>query len=406
MSSLPAAGAAAALVGDPFADAMRDGAGWVMAATLSWWVNVPSVDLQDSPAGEVRGYLLWLATAVATLGLMWQGILMVVSRRPDPLIAVGRGLFTLVLWAGIGIAAPAAAMRAGDAFSTWVLDRAASGRAVERLLAVASLTGVDSTGAVIVLGLVLMLAGLVQAIIMIFREGAVVVLAGAVVLAASGSMTAATRGWLPRVLGWMAALIAYKPVAALVYATAVVLMGDGNDARTVLVGFTMMLLAIVALPALMRFFSWTTSGISSGGGGLAVLGLASSAASTAAALHGVRADRASQHAARLRDDLGPPGSAAGGEGRGLGPAPSGAGAAVGRSSVWAAPTAGAPAGSTVSAAAPGGAAASTGAAAGTTAAVPPVGAALGAVAVGQAAVGAGVQLANAAADQLTGEAPA
>ncbi|WP_194905732.1 hypothetical protein [Quadrisphaera sp. INWT6] len=415
LASLPTAGSAVgSLVTDPFADAMREGAGWVMGATLSWWVNVPSIDLETSPAFAIRGYVLWLAGAVATAGLMWQAIQMVLSRRADPLLTAGRGLFALVLWAGIGIAAPAAALRAGDAFSVWVLGQASGGRAAERLLAIASLQGVDSSGAVIVLGLLLMLAGLVQAVVMIFREGAVVVLAGVVVLAASGSMTGATKGWLPKVLGWMTALVAYKPIAALVYATAVVLIGDGQDPRTVLVGFTMMLLAIVALPALMRFFSWTTTGITAGGGGTAMLGASVSAASTAAALYGMRSGATGQ-ADRLSRDLGsasPPGplpSPTAGPRPG-GPAPAGAaatspqassaaaaGAAPGASSASAA--AGAPA-----AAAAGTTSATTTAAAGTAAAgAVPVGAALAVVAGGAALVRDAHRAAQGVAEDVTGE---
>lgn len=400
------------MVGDPFADAMREGSAWVMAATIGWWVAVPSVDVATSPAAEIRGYVLWLSLAVATAGTMWQSILVVVSRRPDPLLDVGRGLFTLALWAGVGIVVPAAALRAGDAFSTWVLARAAGGDPAGRLLAVAQLTGVNSSGAVIVLGLLFMMAGLVQAIVMIFREGAVVVLAGVVVLAAAGSMTAATRSWLPRVLSWMLALIAYKPVAALVYATAVALMGEGQDARTVLVGLTMLLLAIVALPALMRFFSWTTSGITSGGGGTAALGMAASAASTTAALAAYRScggSGAAAQASRVRDDLRPDGGPEPPTGAPVGapaspPSPPPAAAAAGAGGTSAG-------GAAAGAGAVAGAGAGTGAAAGTAAAAAgtaatgavPVGAALAVVAAGQAVVGGVQQAAVAAADELTGE---
>src|SRR5680860_1562694 len=224
--------AVAGVVGNQFADAMREGAAWVMATTMGWWIDVPAVDLLDSPAGTIRGYVLWLALAVATVGVMWQGVVLMVSRRPDPLLSIGRGLFVFALWSAVGIVGPAAALRAGDAFSSWVLDEAASGEAAERLLMLGSLSGVYATGAVIVLGLLLILSGLVQAVVMIFREGAVVVLAGVVVLAAAGTFSAATRPWLHRVLGWMAALIAYKPIAALVYATAVAMVGEGSDPRT------------------------------------------------------------------------------------------------------------------------------------------------------------------------------
>ncbi len=296
-------------LGDPFAEAMRGGAAWVMESTLGWWVGVPAVDLATSPAVAIRGWVLWLSLAVATVGVMWQGIQLMLSRRPDPLLGIGRGLFTLALWAAIGIAAPAAALRAGDGFATWILDQAGGGDAARRLMALGSLAGVDSTGAVIVLGLLLIFAGIAQAVVMIFREGAVVVLAGVVVLAASGSMTAATRPWLPRVLAWMAALIAYKPIAALVYATAVAMVGEGTDARTVLVGLTMMLLSIIALPALMRFFTWTTGDLGNGGaaGGAAAFGAAASGMHAAASLAGARGARsnASTQAASVRQDMGP-----------------------------------------------------------------------------------------------------
>jgi len=403
------AGGVAGLLGDPFAQAMREGAAWVMAATIGWWVAVPSVDVATSPAVEIRGYVMWLSLAVATAGTMWQSILVMVSRRPDPLLDVGRGLFTLALWAGVGIVAPAAALRAGDAFSTWVLLRAAGGDPAGRLVSLAQLTGVNSSGAVIVLGLLLMMAGLAQAVVMIFREGAVVVLAGVVVLAAAGSMTAATRSWLPRVLSWMLALIAYKPVAALVYATAVALMGEGQDPRTVLVGLTMLLLAIVALPALMRFFSWTTSGIASGGGGTAVLGMAASAASTAAAVAAHRSSGgsgAAAQASRLRDDLRPDGAPEPPVGAAAGPPPSPPGPSPAASA--AAGASAGPAGGAAAAGAGTGAAAGTATAAAGTAATGavPVGAALAAVAVGQAVVGGLQGAATAAANELTGEARA
>ena len=70
-----------------------------------------------------------------------------------------------------------------------------------------------------------LLVTLVQIILMIFREGAVVVLAGQLQLAAAGGFTRLTSGWLAKVTGWMLALIAYKPVAASIYAVAFALHG-------------------------------------------------------------------------------------------------------------------------------------------------------------------------------------
>lgn len=296
--------AVAGAVGNQFAEAMADGAGWVLRTTVGWWIDVPAIDLASSPAGSIRGYVLWLAVAVATAGVMWQGVRLTLSRKADPLLNVGRGLFIFALFAAVGIIGPAAALQAGDSFATWVLDEATGGQIADRLNILASFSGVSATGAVIVLGLLMMLSGLAQAVVMIFREGAVVVLSGVVVLAAAGSFAHATRGWLHRVVGWMAALIAYKPIAALVYATAFTMVGEGNDPRTVLVGLTMVILAIVAMPALMKFFTWTTGAVAShAGGGTAAVGAGMSAVHAVASMSGP--STASTQASHIRQDLGP-----------------------------------------------------------------------------------------------------
>jgi hypothetical protein len=313
-----AVGSAVGVASDGFAAAIRSGSVWVVKTTIAWWIDVPAIDLNTSPVATIRGYVQWIAVLVAVAGVIWQGTLMAISRRPEPVLAVGRGLFQFALWTAIGVAGPAAALRAGDAFSSWVLSKAAGGQAADRLSALAGLSSVGVAGAVIVLGLVMMLVGLVQAVLMLFREGAIIILSGVVVLAAAGQLVGATRPWLPRVLGWMLALICYKPAAALVYASALALIGDSTDPRTAFVGITMMLLAIIALPTLMKLFTWATGAVASSGGGLAALAGASAAGlHAAAAMSSTSSDHHSrrQHEDTLRRDLGS------GPGTGSGPGP-------------------------------------------------------------------------------------
>ena len=302
-----AGGLATTALGNGFADAMRDDAQWVIRTTVGWWIDVPAINLATSPAPTIRGYVLWLAMLVATAGIIWQGILLAITRRSAHLLDVGRGLFVVALWSAIGIIGPAAALRAGDAFSSWVLDAASGGQAADRLTKLAGLQTINSAGAVIILGLILMLAGLAQAVLMMFREGAIVVLAGVVVLAASGQFIRATRPWLPKVIGWMLALICFKPAAALVYATALALVGESNDPRTVLVGLAMMVLAVFALPALMKFFTWATGTTGDGGGGgvAAVAGASAAALHASATLSSSSSRSASAQAGHIRQDLAP-----------------------------------------------------------------------------------------------------
>ena len=72
---------------------------------------------------------------------------------------------------------------------------------------------------VIVLGILAIILSAVQAVLMLFRQAALVVLAGVLPLAAAGTLAPATRPWFTRTTGWMLALICYKPAAAAVYAT-------------------------------------------------------------------------------------------------------------------------------------------------------------------------------------------
>ena len=147
----------------------------------------------------------------------------------------------------------------------WRVDRRAFRVAADRGLTLAG-TG---PGVVIVLGAVGIFVGTIQAVLMLFRQAALLVSGRSSAAAAAGTLAAGTRAWFRRVTGWMLALIFYKPAAAAVYATAFTLIGSRPSPRTKLMGFAMVILSLVALPALMKFFTWTVGTVeaSSAGGG-------------------------------------------------------------------------------------------------------------------------------------------
>ena len=118
---------------------------------------------------------------------------------------------------------------------------------------------------VLIFGLIAIVLSLVQAVLMLFRQAALIILAGVLPLAAAGSIAPMTRTWVRKVTAWMLALIFYKPAAAAVYATAFTMIGSGGSPRTVLMGFVMLLLSVLTLPALMKFFTWTTGTIAGSG---------------------------------------------------------------------------------------------------------------------------------------------
>ena len=261
------AGASGVLGG--IASAVQSGIAWMVTQTVTWWIQIPSPDLAGEPAvGQLQQWILPLAVAVAVLGVIIAGGRMALTRKADPLMDVGSGLVVIAATSAVGVLLPSLLLKAGDAWSSWVLQESAGGQFAARLTSVLTLAGA-TPAVVVVLGIVAIIISAIQAMLMLFRQGALVVLAGVLPLAAAGMMNPGTRTWFRRVAGWMLALIFYKPTAAAVYATAFTMIGTGKDPRTVLMGFTMVFLSLLALPVLMRFFTWTTGHVadSAAGGG-------------------------------------------------------------------------------------------------------------------------------------------
>jgi len=315
-----AGGAIGALAG-----AIQSGVAWMVSGTVDWWVKIPSPDLAREPAvGALQRWLLPVTVAVAVLAMISAAGKMALTRKANPLIDVGSGLAIIAATSALGVLLPAMLLKAGDAWSSWILEQSTGGLFGARLTALLTMTGAAS-GVVVVLGIVAIILSAIQAVLMLFRQAALVVLAGVLPLAAAGTLAPGTRAWFRRVAGWMLALIFYKPAAAAVYATAFTMIGQGEDPRTILMGFAMVLLSLLALPVLMKFFTWTTGAVEMAAGGGGFLGTLVSGAIAIGALRassgGPGGLSAADQARLVSAQLGPPGGA--GPPGGGGPAGSG-----------------------------------------------------------------------------------
>jgi hypothetical protein len=249
------------------ASAIQSGITWVVSGTVDWWVQVPSPNLAAEPVvGALQRWLLPVTVAVAVLAMITAAAKMALTRKANPLFDVGSGLAIIAATSAVGVLLPSMLLKAGDAWSSWVLAASTGGQFGSRLETLLALPGAAS-GVVIVLGIFAIVMAAVQAVLMLFRQAAVIILAGVLPLAAAGTLAPATRAWFRRVTGWMLALIFYKPAAAAVYATAFTMIGTGKDPRTTLMGFAMVLISLLALPALMKFFTWTTGAVETAAGG-------------------------------------------------------------------------------------------------------------------------------------------
>jgi type IV secretion system protein TrbL len=264
----------------------------------------------SSAATQLRELMLPLTAVVLLGGMLWQAILMVISRKGEPLLQAARGLFNTALWGSIGVGAAHLMLKFGDGFSAWVIDQSVAGNGTPadklRTVVTAMVSAGDKIDPLIGLFINGVAVGfiIVQILLMTFRDGGVIIMAGLKQFAAAGSATQATSGWGSKTTSWMLALIAYKPSVALIYATAWKML-DG-DVRDLFTGLGIVILSVIALPVLLKFFTVFTGHIANSGGG----GLASAAAGAASTLHataslrGVGGNSAAEHA-RYLDSTGP-----------------------------------------------------------------------------------------------------
>ena len=284
--ALSTAGEAAA--GDflaKLASGIQDAVSWIFTNTTTLWLRIPSPDLANEPAiTAMRQWLLPVTAAVAAGGMIAAGLRMVLTRRANPLLDAGTGLAAIAAAATLGVAVPDLLLQAGDAWTGWVLNVSAGGQFSSRLGDILT-AGSAPAVIVIVFGLLALVMGALQAALLVFRQAAVIILAALLPLAAAGATAPLTRAWIRKIISWMLALIAYKPAAAAVYAAAFTMIGKGRNLQTLLMGFVMLALSLLALPVLMRFFTWTTGAVTSSGSTGALL---SGAAAGMAAMGSLR----------------------------------------------------------------------------------------------------------------------
>ena len=234
----------------------------------------PAVNSPGSPTvAFIQNSLWWYMIAVAVVGVIFGAVRMAWEQRAEPGKDLVKSLMTLVVVSGAGLTAVSLLVAAGDSFSVWLLNGSLGcsiedtngtcfGGNMAGLLALTTNPATGGLGAIliIVLGLFAIVGSVVQILLMIVR------------VSAAATNTETGRNMFRKTVGWLLAFILYKPAAAIVYATAFKLSGtsifkdDGSGLISVIVGLTLMAVALVALPALMSLIVPAVSSIASGSG--------------------------------------------------------------------------------------------------------------------------------------------
>lgn len=261
------------------AKAIMEGMSQMVTTLSTFWVKMPTANLTTedgmTPSPVVSfldSELTYWTLVLAVLSVIIGGTRMIWEQRGAPLKDLLRSLLTLTLVAGIGLGVISILVIAADAFSTSIINRSTDGKGFAHAMNILVTTNQTGVGVfiLIILGLVGLIASLAQIVLMVVRTGMLVILAGILPTTAAFTNTEMGRQWFQKAVGWTIAFILYKPAAAIVYAVAFKLMGKsagGNALVGSITGFALMIVALLALPALMRFVTPMVGAVASGSGG-------------------------------------------------------------------------------------------------------------------------------------------
>ena len=223
----------------------------------------------------VQANLWWYMQAAAVASVLIGMGRMIWQMRAEEGRNTLKSIIRLVIVAGAGPSVVSLMLTAADSFSNAVIDAAADqdfGASLTKTL-IFSHTMPGGVAMVLVVGILILLGQIIQIIVMIARSGLLVLMMAVLPLASANTNTTWGQQWYQRAVGWLAAFILYKPVASIIYAICFQMVGGnafGTEAGSVsgvLVGFSFMVMAILAMPALMKFAVPAVSAVSGGGTG-------------------------------------------------------------------------------------------------------------------------------------------
>lgn len=322
------AGSAFQAVVDAFAKGLAD----VMKALMTFWIHTPEPNLSSSGVIPTLDNLTRPLVAFgALLGLIVAGVRLAwTARHEQSAQSILRGLLLMTIVTAGGATIVEVLLSGLDLLASAVLDRGFDGVSVgDRLTALGALPGAGG-GLVFLLAFFGMIASLAQVGVMLVRGAILAVLVGVLPVAAGASITEAGYAWFKRLCGWILSFCVYRLVAALVYAAAFTMIGTGTDLAGIVAGFSLIVVAILALPALLRLIPPAAESMGGGGGGGALAGLTGAAATGAVMLAGRGGSSSGPPVSTtpgLKADAGPTGSD-GTAGRAGGDTPSAGGGAA------------------------------------------------------------------------------
>ena len=253
-----------------------DAAAQILGAFGKAFVAIPPVNLGSGGVRNVYAISLGLAAAIAALLLLGQVIRTAVTHDGGGLAQGLTGIGKAALASLLTLTIAATALEAADQLTRFIVTRTfGSVQALSGKIAslVAWNINVQAT-LILIFAAVGILLTIVLWFELLLRNAAIAVLVATAPIAAAGQLSRSTQGWWPKLAGSAAQLIVLKPVIALVFCLGFSLTGSSSDVETLLSGMVVLILAVIAWPAVARFFAFASIQVGGGAGLGAVLGFA------------------------------------------------------------------------------------------------------------------------------------
>ncbi|MGW5453120.1 hypothetical protein [Nocardia sp. NPDC003979] len=261
--------------------------GDLLVESMTWWIGTDSISLSYAGVMADKAPVQQVVFFIMMAGIFTGSMVMMVTRRTEPGAQILLGGVKYIVISSMALIVLSGAIHAGDDFAHQMIDTDANqfGQRVQAMLGTST---IGNSGGVLLLGIVAFLLGAIQWVMGFVRQAGIVVLYNLILFAAAGQLTTWGRQWFPRIAATCVALILYKPMAAYIYSLGFALIGEEQSLTTLVTGLMVVALAVIALPALLKFFDFMGMHVSGGSGalGIAVGGLAGGALGAAAAMGG------------------------------------------------------------------------------------------------------------------------
>ena len=288
----------------------------------SWLGKGVTVDLTGVSVEWFKLTSSVMTVFLVTLGLMIAGIKVIRSKNGKPAREVFESLARVVFVSTAGAIIVQVFLAGGDAYGKWILDKAGLDAQTFTVVTAAT-TGFPGIG--LILGFFGILTVLCQWALMFIRGALLPVLVGFWPITAAMNMLDGEGKAFERLTRWIIAFVIYSPIAASIYALAWRMKGGDDGLGGVVNGWILIVMAVLALPAIMRLVAPAASAVGKMAGGVMAAGITAAVVGGGIAVGAAVASGGASAGAGAAAKAGSSGGQAAGKGGGGGGSPAGGG---------------------------------------------------------------------------------